>query len=342
MTDAYISSSNARTQKLWDRQLFMDWPKKSFFGKRFLSNGFDNIVRVKEDLTKNKGDAITVGIRMRNKDGFLPSGTKVDTNEGRLSTFTDQVVVDEKNFGIVNDSIITEQRAYYDVREEMHDTLVTQAAENIDREFFTALDAANTTCAYQVAGSFALSSTLATAVAAVTTSDKLSPEFLTKIKPGLFTGFNEAQSYIEPIMIDGQEMWVVLVHPDVLADLENDSTFLQSRQVALERGKENPIFTGAWAIWNQFIIYAHQNVGIGTNASSVPYARCHVLGKGSLIQAWAKKPTIEKKKPPYDTQEMGFGFFSTFGVKKTQFNGKDYGAMNLIVARGSYSDVTYS
>lgn len=307
-----------------------------------MSDENDNIVRVSEDLTKAKGDNITVGIRMRNKDGFLTSGTKVDTNEGRLSSFTDSVSVDEKNFGIVSDSIITEQRAYYDIRKELHDTLVTQAAENIDKEFFTALDSQNTTIAYQVSGVFALSATLSTATAAVTANDKLTPEFLTKIKPGLFTGFNEAQSYIEPISIDGQDMWLVLVHPDVLADLENDSTFLQSRQVALERGKDNPIFTGAWAVWNQFIIYAHQNVQIGTNASSVSYARCHVLGKSALILAWAKKPTIEKKKPPYETQETGFGFFSTFGVKKTQFNSKDYGCINLVVARGSYSDVTYS
>lgn len=342
MPDALVSTSNARTVKLWHEKLFRDWPKKSFFGQRFMSPGNDNIIKVFEDLTKKQGDNITCGIRMRNTEGFLATGTKVDGNEERLTTFTDSVSVDEKNFGIIEDSMITKQRLFYDVSSTMYESLTEQAAENIDLEYFKALDSQNTTCIYETAGTLSATATLATATAAVTAADKLNPELLTKVKPMLMTGFNRAQSPIEPVNINGIMYWVALVHPDALADLENDSTFIQGRQWALERGKDNPIFNGAWSVWNQFIIYAHENIAIGTNAGAVPYARCHILGKSALIHAWAKKPTIEKKKPAYEEQETGWGFFSIFGVKKTQFNSKDYGAANLIVARGSYSDITYS
>ena len=340
-----VNSGDARSIKLWDEKLFRDWPKQSFFGSRFLSEKGDNLVKVQMDLTKKRGESITVGIRVRGGAGYLPSGEKVDKNERSLSSFTDVVPVDAKNFGIKTDDIMTEQRSFIDYRKELQPAAIEDQAEYMDLEFFKALDAANTTVAYPSAltGGFSLTSTLGTATAAVTAAGKLSPELLTYIKPGLITGFNRKQPPIQPVLSEGGMKWfIVLVHPDVLADLENDPTFIQGRQVALEKGKTNPLFTGAWAAWNGFIIYAHENVGIGTNASSVPYAKCHILGMNSLVLAWAKKPVLENKNVAYKNEEMAVGSFSTFGIKKTQFNSKDYGAVNLVVARTALSDKAYA
>ena len=343
MTDAYIGTTNARAQKLWSARLAIDWPKKSFFAPRFKSTDkFENIIVAKEDLTRSKGDAITVGISAKLNNDFLASGQKVDGNEDRLTTFTDQVVVDECNAGIVEDSMITEQRAFYNMSEEMYSILTTKTAEAFDKKYFTALDSQNTTVVYNNQGTFSATATLATATSAVTAADTLTPQLLTNVKPALISGFAGRQPFIEPVMIDGMAFWVVIAHPDVLASLENDSTFLQGRQFALERGKDNPIFSGAFTVWNQFIVFAHQNIATGTNNSSIPYAQCHILGKGALVEAWAKKPVVEKKKPAYDQQEHGWGMFSLFGVKKTQFNSKDYGSVNLVVARKAISDITYS
>jgi N4-gp56 family major capsid protein len=342
MSDLNMGTSDSRTAKIWHKKLNMDVYKDSFFTSKFISKSGDGIIQEFEDLTKAKGDKITIGIVARGDDGYLPSGTKVDGNEEDLITFNDDVTVDEKNFGIANSSMISEQRAFYDMPDTMYNSLTQRAAEKMDKEYFTALDTTNTICLYKTAGTLTATSTIATAVNAVTAADKISPETLTDIKPMLVTGFNRRVYPVKPVRVDGQYFWVVLVHSDALSDWENDTTIQQARREALNRGKDNPIFTGAWAVWNQFIIFAHENIGIGSNTSSIPYAKCHILGQGALASAWAKRPTVEAKKPAYTSQEKGWGYFSIFGVIKPQYNAYDFGSVNLVVARRALSNITIS
>ena len=343
MSDSNIGTSDDKTAKAWHAKLKMDVYKEAYFTSRFISTSEDGVVQDYKDLSKGKGDSITFGIVARGTDGFLPSGTKVDDNEEDLVTFNDKVLVDEKNFGIANSSMISSQRAFYNMPDAMYNALIQRAAEKVDLEYFTALDTTNTIVMYEEAGAQKATATIATATAAVTAADKLNPEFLTKIKPALLTGFARKTYPVKPVKVDGRKYWIVLVHPDALADLENDSTFLSARREALARSKDNPIFTGAWAIWNGFVIHAHENIAIGTDSSSgVSWAKCHILGQGAIASAWALSPTVEAKNSAYKQQEQGWGYFSIWGVKKPQYDGYDYGSINLVVARTAYSDITIS
>jgi len=343
MSDFNLATGDAKTAKAWHAKLKMDVYKESFFTSTFISASEDGVVQDFKDLSKGKGDNITFGIVARGTDGFLPSGTKVDSNEEDLVTFTDSVSIDEKNFGIANSSMISDQRAFYDMPDAMYNALIQRAAEKVDLEYFTALDTTNTIVMYEEAGAQKATSTIATATAAVTEADKLNPEMLTKIKPGLITGFNRTIYPIKPVKVKGKKYFIVLVHPDALADLENDTTFLAARREALARSEENPIFTGAWAVWNGFVIHAHENIAIGTDSTSgVSWAKCHILGQGALASAWGLMPTVEAKNSAYKKQEQGWGYFSIWGVKKPQYDGYDYGSINLVVARTAYSDITIS
>jgi len=342
MADAPISTGNARTAKLWLAQLFIDTPKSSFFGKSFWSTKQDNLIYVDEQLMNKAGDEVTVGVRQRMDTGYLPSGTKVDGNEGRITTFTDSFLVDNKNFGIVSDDPLSEQRAFYNMLEEDRKALIEQAAENMDQEFFNALDSTNTTSVYLEGDVVKATSTLATATEAVTAADKLSPELLTILRAQAMTGFNRRQTPLMPIRVDGENFFILLTHNDALADLENDSTYLAGQREAMERGKTNPLFRGAKSVWRGIIIFAHENISIGTNTSSVSYVQSHLLGQNALSIVFAKKPTIEKKKPAYDNEEHGWGHFSIFGVSKLQFNSKDYGAITVVTSRSKLSDIAIS
>ncbi len=336
MGKTFIPTGSTAAKKIWDEKIWREAMKQSYF-KKFMNNTGTSIVFEKEELMKSKGDTIYFGLRSRLDKGYLPSGTPVEGNENALTTYQDSVVVDEKNFGIRDGGMIVKQRAFYDLDEESKQALIDQSSENFDLEMFTQLRATNTSCLYEVAGVFTRTATLATATAAVTTADLLNPEFITKAKTWALTN-RDSQIPLKPIKVDGKDYLILLVHPDCLADLENDTTFAQARREADIRGKENPIFSGAYAIWNGVVIHAHENISIGVNAGTVPYAQNFLLGERALVLGWAKKPEIVADTFSYG-QETGFASLSMFGVKKPQFNSQDYGSVCVVTARTNISGI---
>ena len=342
------STSSAETKKLWSEALFRDTAKKSYFDK-FTGDGSNNVVQMKADLTKDKGDQIYFFIRHRTTSGFLASGTPVEGNEQNMSTADDSVTVDEKNFGVKDGGMIKRQRAFYDTDSEMFQALTDQGAENVDQEHFTALDSQNTTVFYKVSGVFTITATLATATAAITATDTLDADFINTFRPWLVTGGNRSQAPIRPIKVDGRDYYILLVHPDVTSDLKKDATFHAAQREALERSKSNPIFSGALGVWDGIIIHEHENIALATNGglgTNVPYAKCHVLGAQSLMIGWAQKPDVVPDKFSYG-QIHGLAWLSMFGIAKPQFTNaagttKDYGSVNVILARTQISDKSYS
>ena len=337
MGKTFIPTGSTAAKKIWDEKIWREAMKVSYFNK-FMNTKGDSIVFEKDELTKSKGDTIYFGLRTRLDKGYLPSGTPVEGNENALTTFQDSVVVDEKNFGIRDGGMIVRQRAFYDLDMESEQALIDQSAENFDLEMFTKLKATNTSNLYEVAGVFTRTATLATAISGVTTADTLNPEFITKIKTWALTN-RVSQIPMKPIRVEGRDYLVLLVHPDCLADLEVDTTFAQARREAEVRGKDNPIFTGAYAIWNGVVIHAHENVTIASNGglgSNVPYAQNYLLGERALVLGMAKKPTIVADTFSYG-QENGYASLAMFGVKKPQFNSQDYGSVSIVTARTNIS-----
>ena len=222
--------------------------------------------------------------------------------------------------------------------------IIDNAAEATDQDFFTALDATNTHTIYKDAGDIKATATVATAQNAVTAVDRLTPELLTQLYAIASTGFNRRRTPLMPLRIDGQKYFVLLTHPDGLAELENDTTFLAGQREAMQRGADNPLFLRAKSVWRNIIIMSHENVTIGTGTIA-PYVRSHLLGANALGYAWAQKPIIEAKTPPYKTQERGWGYFAMYGITKLQSVdtsgvASDFGAITVVTARKAYSDIT--
>lgn len=336
MAKTEYATGDAETQKLWDAKLWNDTKKESYFD-RFMSEDGSSIVHVKKDLTKKKGDSITVTIRYRGNRAFLPSGTPVEGNEGRLDTATEAVLVDSKRFGIRDNGAIDRQRPAYEMDEETRRAIIEDGSEAVDNEYFTALRSTNTFNFYNVAGVFTTTATLATATAAVTAVDVISPEFITKIKTVALTDRTNGRVPLRPIKIDGKMYLVLLCHPYALADLKQDSTYAQAQREAELRGKENPIFTGAVGVWDGVIIHEHENIYKAANAGGVYYAQNYLMGAQALLSAFAMEPKIVMEEFDYGN-EHGIAFNSIWGVQKPQFTkpggstAEDYGSRCVVTA----------
>jgi N4-gp56 family major capsid protein len=152
------------------------------------------------------------------------------------------------------------------------------------------------------------------------------------------TGGNRAYVPLRPLRVDGEDAYVLLVHPDCLYDLESDSTFLGAQRDAMERSKTYPLFVGAKAYWRGVIIRAHENCAIATNGGggSVAWAKCAFLGAQALAWSWGERPDVVAETFDYQEQQ-GYAIRMTCGVKKTAFNSLDFGSLGVYLARTNVS-----
>lgn len=325
MAKTTFSTSNALTKKVFDEKLFRDTVKASYFS-RFMGDSAQALVHVKEQLTKQKGDNVTFGIRMRLAGSGVTSGQTLEGNEEKLTTYDYSLSLEQYRHAVRDNGALDRQRAMFSIDEESRAALQDWGAEKIDQLCFTAVETSPTQAFY--GGS-------ATSTATLTASDLITPALIDKCATWGKTGGGRSQTPLRPIKVNGKGYLVMVVHPDVGYDLRQDSTFAQANREAAERGKENPIFTGALGVWGGVAIHEHENCSISTTygaGGNVAGAQCTLMGAQALVWAWGQRPSLVAKDFDFGNEHAyAWGFIARTG--KPVFNSLDYGSVALYVAR---------
>jgi hypothetical protein len=121
-------------------------------------------------------------------------------------------------------------------------------------------------------------------------------------------------------------------------DLKTNSTFQQAMREAQERGKDNPLFKMADAIWDGVLVKEAERNGNGTDGGggSVAWTKCALMGAQSLVWAWGATPEIVQEEFDYKN-EIGYGWGMMAGVGKPAFNitgtSAEYGSLAVYVSR---------
>jgi N4-gp56 family major capsid protein len=337
MAESAWATGNALTVKKWAgrEKMYRDTVKESYFLSTFGSKPNDkaanNVLQVNTDLEAVDGDKVTFGIRMRFTGAGVTSGTDLEGKEEAMTTYDYSVTLEEYAHATKDKGPLDRKRPMFDVDSHARQGMTDWGAEKIDDLLFTALQASPTKIFY--GGD-------ATSVATLEAADLLTTTLISKVKTWARTGGNRTQTPLRPIKIDGKMYYVLLVHPDVLYDLEVDSTFAQARREAEIRSKENPLFTGSYAIWNGVVIHSHENIDIYTNGgagSNINYSTCSFMGAQSLVWAWGRRPMLVQKEFDYG-RKHGVAWSVIGKAGKPSFNSKDYGAIGVYVARTKISD----
>lgn len=147
---------------------------------------------------------------------------------------------------------------------------------------------------------------------------------------------------IRPALIDGEEYYVVVIHPYSTTDLKLNVagssyiTWPDIQMYANVRGLKNPIFSGALGVYNNCILYESNR--IYTPRSNV--RRNLFLGAQAGVFAIGNAyDKMDQKKVGGDNlmswyedsddygNEKGIAVGCIFGLKKTRFDSKDYGVI---------------
>ena len=335
MAETTYTASSATTKKLWHEKLFRDTVKESYFAP-FMGKDKDDLnslITVARDLEKDQGERIRFTIRMRLTGAGQTGDNTVEGNEEDLTTYTTDLNLEQYRHGVKTHGKKSDKITHFDVPKQARMAIQDWGTEKIDSLMFTALQNSPTKIFYP---------STATAVDELTTSMKLDTLVISRAKAWGLTGWNRAQTPLRPLKVNGKKYFILLVHPDQMYDLINDSAFAQARREAEVRGPENPIFTGAKAIWNGVVIHEHENIDIaltGGVGGDVPYATSVLMGAQSLLWAWGMRPGIVEDSFDYKNK-TGYAWHMIAATAKPVFNSLDHGSVAIYTARTQISDAT--
>lgn len=188
----------------------------------------------------------------------------------------------------------------------------------------------------------ASSGVMATALATIdNTSDKLTPALISKAKriaQATATIDATVANNIAPITPyttrDGEEWFVMFVHPRAMRDLRTDSTMTQANREAMERGKDNPLFRGGDLLWDGVIIREIFDLELiaGAGASGIDVAHNFLAGQSALAVAYGQEPRIIADRDQDYQFRPAVAVEELIGIKKTSFAGRQYGGVSVFTA----------
>jgi hypothetical protein len=202
--------------KLWRKTLFEEALKATWVGK-FIGETSDSILQILPDTGKSAGDTVTTTLRMQlQSDGVIGDAT-LEGNEEALITYTDKLLISQQRNAVRSGGKMSDQRIPWSVREEAQTGLSDWFASRFDYGFFN-----------QVAGN-----TAQTSIAYTGLNAPIAPDSGHKYAPNghvldqnLTTGDEFNLSFIDnavalaklatpvirPVMVDGEAMYVAVLH----------------------------------------------------------------------------------------------------------------------------------
>ena len=161
-----------------------------------------------------------------------------------------------------------------------------------------------------------------------------------------------SEPIIRPLRIDGEDMYLMFIHPFQAKALKDHADWKTVQQTASRylRSK-NPIFTGMLGVFDNVILYEYQRtqtrVGDGgaedlttsgntwdtgdSNANGVASARAIFAGAQAAVHAYASKPKFTRKDFDYGNKH-GYAVRMLTGVGRPEFNSIDVGVMTVETA----------
>lgn len=304
--------------KVWAKKVWHEGVKDSYFDKFTAMDG-SNVVHQNKDLTNVKGDSVVFGLMMN------LTGSGVEGNRQKLAGAEDTLNIYDftVNTKLVRNAVsryeADDQRTQYDMLKEIKIALKQWLSDWLDDRLISRLS-------YNPSNGEVLYAGAAGTQSSITANDKLTTTIISRAKRKAMMHAPKVQ----PIKVDGMDKYIMLVHPWAARDLKDDPKWLAAQQNANLRGSKNPIFTGALGEYDGVILYEYERVQTGNiGASSANVCQNLLLGKQAACFAVSRPAKhIEQTDDYGNIAGNGIAFYGA--VEKTNFNGKDYGVINVM------------
>ena len=357
MSQTIIAFGDPKAQKKWSANLAVDTRKKSYFENRFIGVDDNNIIQRKTELESDAGDTISFDlcVQMRNKPTY--GDARLEGKEESLKFYTDQVIIDQVRHAASAGGKMSRKRTAYDMRMIAKNRLGDYFARLVDELFFMYLSGArginqdfieDTSYTGFAGNSFTAPDSAhliyggsATSKASLTNSDKMTVTVVEKAvtKAMMMQALDPNVANMVPVTNGSDDQYVMIVSPFQEFDMRTNTTTGQwldiQKAAAAAEGRNNPIFKGALGMINNTVLHKHRNVvrfndyGAGANLDA---SRALFLGRQAAVVAYGTAGGLrysweENTKDYGNEPTVASGFIG--GIKKTVFNGKDFGVISI-------------
>lgn len=367
MSRSIIGVNHSLAVKRFSAVLMSDIAKIGYFSRKFMGSGNDSSMPIQRltQLENDAGDKISYDLLLQLRNAPVEGEAKQEGTEEALKFYSDEVKIDLMRSGVNGGSKITRKRTVHDIRKLSRKKLSEWWARAFDELFFMYLSGARginadfifpTSYAGFAGNTFTapddkhvLYGGTATSKATVAATDKMDTTLIdrAKTRATMLGGGTEGIPALQPIMIDGEERFVILMNPFQEYDLRTAtgaSNWLEIQKAAAgAEGRNSPIFKGALGMHNGVVLHSHKNVirfsdyGAGSNIAA---SRALFLGAQAAVCAFGSPGNGLRfdwhEEMRDNNNELIIATSSIFGIKKTAYTidgtSRDFGVMSLDTA----------
>jgi N4-gp56 family major capsid protein len=337
MADTTIPT--ALTPEQWDSRFFTQYLQNSRF-KDLMGTDENSVIQMKEDLTKKRGDRITIALVNRLTNDPVTGTSVLEGNEEDMASRSHSITIEKRRNG-VRIAEQTEQFSAIDLREAGRAVLMDWAMEDTRDLIITQLGSLNGTAftsrtatiadawlvdnkdrtvfgAYAAGGSAGGTDLSADLGQLDTTSDLFNVTAL----DSMILQAKLANPKVRPVrdLKDGKRYYVAFAHPAAFKNLRDsiDTEVLASTVVQAQAAK---LFEGGDIFWNGCIVKelddlpVYANIG---NGSTVEVTPVYLMGAQAVGYALAKRWKSVTEQFDYGDKH-GIAIESIYGVSKLRF-----------------------
>jgi N4-gp56 family major capsid protein len=360
-----FAALTAEQKLVWSRTLWKQARDLTFIEK--FTGGSDSVIQRITELTRTeKGEQVIIHLLADLIGDGVVGDNERENNEEEMQSYNDKITIDLISHGVRQKGKMADQKTVINFRENARDKLAYWLANRVDQLAFLTLSGIS--YGFKNDGSVRDSSAFSTLsfandvsaptanrhrrwdgtagalapgnTAAMTAADTMSYATLVAVNVFMKT------QYVKPLMVGGKEYYMVFVRPEALAQLKMDPNYQRALVTGLERGKDNPFFTGGTVTVDGLIIHEHRLVyntlgaAPGSKwgaAGTVNGSRVLVCGPQALGMADLGAPEWSEKWFNYDSSP-GINVDKMLGFVKPKFYSiysksiEDFGVLALDIA----------
>lgn len=342
---------NALAVSLWAKKLSVEALRQTYF-YQFMGRGGDNLVVYRDDLGSDAGDNVTFGLRVQLTGSGVQGDGTLEGNEEALTTYTDNLKLDQLRHAVRSAGKMSEQRVPFEVRDEAKAGLRDWWADRFDTCLFNQLCGFTAQTDTRFTGNNAVAApdtshifrpNSRTTDESLTTGDEFNLAIIDRMvaRANQFNNAAGTGTPMRPLKAQGRRLFVMFIHDDQVYQLRSSAaagTWVDYQKAAIQGGdKENPLFTGGDLIgeYNGVLLHRAPRITNGVNSTTgaavANTRRAVMVGAQAAMFATGRdsdagqqdKFTWVEESFDYGNQ-LGVSAGAIFGLKKTRFNSKDF------------------
>lgn len=360
MSTTTFGTNSPQTVQKWSTGLWIDQRAASYFEQKFIGTSNNSIIQRQTELETGAGDRVKfdLAVSLRGMPTF--GDDKVEGKEESQRFYQDEVVIDQVRKAVSAGGEMSRKRTAHDLRANAKFQLAEYYAKFTDEVIMLYLAGGRGSnedglmpigWTGHAGNPFQAPDTdhlmyggVATSKATLAATDKMTRSLVEKAlnRAEMMQARNPEAANMVPVKNGADGNYVFLMSPDQEFDLRNATdagNWLDvQKAAAAAEGKDNAIFKGNLGLLGGAVLHKHRSVvrysdyGAGGNVNA---ARALLLGRQAAVIAYGTSGGMRynwKEETKDYGNEPVVATGCIFGVKKTRFNGKDFGVLSVDTA----------